>query len=102
MLATAVGAFPLGLDANDLPWGMQFAAPPGSDGLVLSLMLAMEKLTGPMPPPPTVAACSGCTANVTISNVSSPLPQQIWGHLLLAECQILGVGFMSSVIALRQ
>ncbi|KAL0036071.1 hypothetical protein WJX79_001223 [Trebouxia sp. C0005] len=62
--ATAL-AFPIGMDNTGTPAGMQISAPPGNDGLMLSLGLAMERMFGPMPAPPTTAACSGCTANVT-------------------------------------
>ena len=65
LCAAAALAFPIGMDNTGTPAGMQISAPPGSDGLMLSLGLAMEKLFGPMPPPPTTAACSGCTANVS-------------------------------------
>lgn len=34
------------------------------------MMLAFEKLLGDMPPPPTTAACSGCSANVSNVTVS--------------------------------
>lgn len=44
---------------------LQLAAPPGGDGRVMSLLLAMEKLFGSMPPPPEIPACAGCAANVT-------------------------------------
>ncbi|DBA99565.1 TPA: hypothetical protein ACH3X3_012144 [Trebouxia sp. C0006] len=62
--ATAL-AFPIGMDNTGTPAGMQISAPPGQDGLMLSLGLAMERMFGPMPAPPTTAACSGCTANVS-------------------------------------
>ena len=58
-------AFPIGLDDTGTPAGLQISAPPGDDGLMLSLGLAMERLFGLLPAPPTTAACSGCTANVT-------------------------------------
>ncbi len=58
------------MDNTGTPAGMQISAPPGSDGLMLSLGLAMERMFGPMPPPPTTAACSGCTANVSYVPVS--------------------------------
>ena len=64
-------AFPIGFDSQGMPAGLQFAAPQGKDGLMLSLALAMEKLLGPMPPPPLVAGCQGCTANTTAVPVSS-------------------------------
>ena len=58
------------MDNTGTPAGMQISAPPGQDGLMLSLGLAMERMFGPMPPPPTTAACSGCTANVSYVPVS--------------------------------
>lgn len=64
-------AFPIGLDNTGTPAGLQIAAPPGNDGLMLSLGLAMERIFGPMPPPPTTAACSGCAANVAYVQVGS-------------------------------
>jgi len=64
------------MDNTGTPAGMQISAPPGQDGLMLSLGLAMERMFGPMPPPPTTAACSGCTANVSYVPVS---------HLLLTN-----------------
>ncbi len=60
------------MDNTGTPAGMQISAPPGQDGLMLSLGLAMERMFGPMPAPPTTAACSGCTANVSYVPVSHP------------------------------
>ena len=51
---------------------MQVLSVPGDDETVLSLLLAMDELLGPMPPPPAIAGCSGCQANVT-NVVVSPL-----------------------------
>ena len=65
MAAAAVGVFPIGLGETGTPAGLQISAPPGGDGMVMSLLLAMEELIGPMPAPPSVAGCAGCTANVT-------------------------------------
>ncbi|KAL0017720.1 hypothetical protein WJX77_008688 [Trebouxia sp. C0004] len=83
--ATAL-AFPIGMDNTGTPAGMQISAPPGNDGLMLSLGLAMERMFGPMPPPPTTAACSGCTANVSYvpanynATLNGPIPNatQTW------------------------
>ncbi|KAL3136240.1 hypothetical protein ABBQ32_007252 [Trebouxia sp. C0010 RCD-2024] len=85
-LSTAL-AFPIGFDNTGTPAGLQVAAPPGSDGLILSLGLAMEKLFGSLPPPPTVAACSGCTAhvayvpaefNATVAGSTPPNATETW------------------------
>ena len=58
-------AFPIGFDSQGIPTGLQFAALPGSDSLLLSLAIAVEKLFGPLPPPAPVAGCSGCTSVTT-------------------------------------
>lgn len=63
-------AFPVGFDSTGAPFALQLAAPAGMDGFLLSLGLALEKLFGPLPPPPTTAACSGCSSNVVYTNVS--------------------------------
>ena len=66
----AAMAFPVGFDSTGAPFALQLAAPAGQDGFLLSLGLALEKLFGPLPPPPTTAACSGCSSNVFYTNVS--------------------------------
>ena len=43
--------------------------PPGSDGTLLSLGLALEKLLGRMPGPPQPPGCIGCTAHVANQTV---------------------------------
>lgn len=88
-------AFPIGFDNTGTPAGLQVAAPPGSDGLILSLGLAMEKLFGSLPPPPTVAACSGCTAHVAYVPVCGYALHSIMIYLLLEPlhplCVVLSV-----------
>ena len=76
-LAAAALAFPIGFDSQGTPAGLQFAAPQGKDGLMLSLALAMEKLLGPMAPPPLVAGCQGCTSNTTAVPVRSCIQQSL-------------------------
>lgn len=66
--------FPVGLDSTGAPFALQLSAPAGMDGLLMSLGLAMEKLFGPMPAPPSTAACSGCSSNVFYTNVSRSSP----------------------------
>ena len=62
-------ALPLGLSANGLPVGGNFAGPLGSDGTLMSLGLALEKLIGRLPPPMMPPGCIGCVANVTNQTV---------------------------------
>ena len=64
-----VVAVPLGLSTAGLPVGGNFAGPLGSDGTILSLGLAVESLIGPLPLPPSMPGCIGCTANVTVQEV---------------------------------
>lgn len=71
-LLTAL-AFPIGLDSTGTPTGLMIAGRPGDDSLLLSVGLALEKLIGPMPQPPTMAGCMDCTANVTYIPVSTRL-----------------------------
>ena len=59
----------MGFDSTGAPFALQLAAPAGQDGFLLSLGLALEKLFGAMPPPPTTADCSGCSSNVFYTNV---------------------------------
>ena len=66
-------AFPVGFDSTGAPFALQLAAPAGQDGFLLSLGLALEKLFGAMPPPPTTAACSGCSSNVFYANAGPVL-----------------------------
>ena len=52
---------------------------------MLSLALAVEKLFGPMAPPPTVAGCSGCTANtrnvpVAFNGTGQPNATAAWSY----------------------
>lgn len=71
MLSCAAAiVFPVGFDSTGAPFALQLAAPAGQDGFLLSLGLALEKLFGVMPAPPTTAGCSGCSANVVNTNVS--------------------------------
>lgn len=78
-------AFPIGFDSQGIPTGLQFAALPGQDSLMLSLAIAVEKLFGPMAPPPTVAGCSGCTANtrnvaVAFNGTGQPNATATWSY----------------------
>lgn len=73
--ASLIGSRQLLIEALYMPL-CQVASVPGDDEMVLSLLLAFEKLLGPMPPPPLVAACSGCQANVTNVEVSFCLPSK--------------------------
>jgi len=66
--------FPIGFDSTVAPFALQLSAPAGMDGFLMGLGLALEKLFGPMPAPPTTAACSGCSSNVFYTNVSLTQP----------------------------
>ena len=70
---------PLGMSTDGLPIGAQFVAPPGQDGLVLGLGLALEKLIGSLDPPPDPPACAGCSAFVQNQVVSllHPIHQEL-------------------------
>ncbi|KAL0026963.1 hypothetical protein WJX79_003281 [Trebouxia sp. C0005] len=75
--------FPIGFDSTGAPFALQLSAPAGMDGFLMSLGLALEKLFGPMPAPPSTAACSGCSSNVfytnvTYSGVGAPLNNDTW------------------------
>jgi len=69
-LLSAALVFPIGFDSTGAPFALQLSAPAGMDGFLMSLGLALEKLFGPMPAPPSTAACSGCSSNVFYTNVS--------------------------------
>lgn len=73
-LLSAALVFPIGFDSTGAPFALQLSAPAGMDGFLMSLGLALEKLFGPMPAPPSTAACSGCSSNVFYTNVSSTRP----------------------------
>ena len=84
-LLPAALAFPIGFDSQGIPTGLQFAALPGQDSLMLSLAIAVEKLFGPMAPPPTVAGCSGCTATtrnvpVAFNGTGQPNATAAWSY----------------------
>ena len=66
--------FPIGFDSTGAPFALQLSAPAGMDGFLMGLGLALEKLFGPMPAPPSTAACSGCSSNVFYTNVSLTHP----------------------------
>ena len=73
-LLSAALVFPIGFDSTGAPFALQLSAPAGMDGFLMGLGLALEKLFGPMPAPPSTAACSGCSSNVFYTNVSSTHP----------------------------
>ena len=73
-LLSAALVFPIGFDSTGAPFALQLSAPAGMDGFLMGLGLALEKLFGPMPAPPTTAACSGCSSNVFYTNVSLTHP----------------------------
>ncbi|KAL3163281.1 hypothetical protein ABBQ32_009676 [Trebouxia sp. C0010 RCD-2024] len=94
-------AFPVGFDSTGAPFALQLAAPAGMDGFLLSLGLALEKLFGPLPPPPTTAACSGCSSNVvytnvTYSGVGAPLDNDTWTNFGLTFSGTCESSFLSS------
>lgn len=68
---------PLGFSNNSLPVGGNFVMPLGSDGTLLSLGLALEKIFGRAPAPPSPPGCIGCTANVTNQTVSPLLGRDV-------------------------
>ncbi len=73
-LLSAALVFPIGFDSTGAPFALQLSAPAGMDGFLMGLGLALEKLFGPMPAPPSTAACSGCSSNVFYTNVSLTHP----------------------------
>eukprot|EP00891_Asterochloris_glomerata_P009220 jgi/Astpho2/9220/Aster-07177 len=95
-------AFPIGFDSEGIPAGLQFAALPGQDSLILSLALAMEKLFGPLAPPPAVAGCSGCTAAtrsiypVAFNGTGQPNATATWSYFGLTFNGTCNSAFLTS------
>ena len=102
MWLPAALAFPIGFDSQGIPAGLQFAALPGQDSLILSLAIAMEKLFGPMTPPPAVAGCSGCTANtrslypVAFNGTGQPNATATWTYFGLTFNGTCNSAFLTS------
>ena len=101
MRAQTVVAVPLGLSTAGLPVGGNFAGPLGSDGTILSLGLAVEKLLGVLPPPPSPPGCIGCTANVTNQQVlgSAIAAAHKHGHACSSAMQPVFINCTANVIA---
>lgn len=102
MWLPAALAFPIGFDSEGIPAGLQFAALPGQDSLILSLALAMEKLFGPLAPPPAVAGCSGCTAAtrsiypVAFNGTGQPNATATWSYFGLTFNGTCNSAFLTS------
>lgn len=93
LVSFAAGNFPVGLSSSGTPTSLQVVGPPGYDEIILSLLLAMEKLFGDFPAPPNPSLCAGCLSNVTVREVSWCPVGACYGKASLSEVSCRRWGF---------